>query len=149
MNSVNEEKLARNNPYMKMFVYIMRTGQFLDQQVSAILKQFDITHVQFNVLRNLEVAYPRFLSTGDIKKELIFPASDVSRLLDRLVKRNLIERRICPGNRRKIDISITTTGLNLISEILPVFENRFNGYYKNIILEHERDLITETLKKIH
>lgn len=148
MKSIDKNKLARYNPYMKMFVHILRAGQFLERKVSHVLKQFDITHIQFNVLRSLEAVYPEYLSAGDIKNELIFPAPDVTRLLDRLVKRDLVDRRVCPKNRRKIDVSITDRGIELIAAVLPAFEKQFDGYFRNIINAQERDVLINTLKRI-
>ncbi|MBN1598926.1 MAG: MarR family transcriptional regulator [Bacteroidales bacterium] len=148
MDRLLDKNLARNNPYMRMFVEILHVGQIIEKQVSIILKQFDITHIQFNVLRSLETVSPGNLSVGEIKDQLIFPTSDITRILDRLVKRQLIHREVCPKNRRKVDVSITQKGLHLIQEILPKLESRFNGYFKDIINEKERDFLTETLKRI-
>ena len=114
--------LARNIPYMKMVISVLRAGQIIDHKVSDALKEFGITHIQFNVLRILEAEHPRKLSLGEISDGLLFKTSDVSRLLDRLVSRNMINRDICPENRRKLEISITGAGLKTIDQAVPKIE---------------------------
>ncbi len=141
-------ELAKDVPYMKMVVSVLRAGTIIDHKVSEVLKDFEITHIQFNILRILESVIPEKLSVGEIKKGLLFPTSDVTRLLDRLEKRNLIERILCPKNRRKMDISITNSGLNIISAALPKIEEKLDGFYKDRVSEAERDQLIETLRRL-
>ncbi|HSG67638.1 MAG TPA: MarR family transcriptional regulator, partial [Bacteroidales bacterium] len=105
-----KEDLARNNPYMKMVVNILRAGRIIDHKVSDVLKEFGITHIQFNILRILEARKAEKLSLGDITDGLLFSSSDVSRLIDRLVNHGLVDRVICPKNRRKLELTITEEG---------------------------------------
>lgn len=141
-------EFARDIPYMKMIVNILHTGNIIDYKVSRVLKEFEITHIQFNILRILEAAYPKKLSVGDINNGLLFSTSDVTRLLDRLEKRELIIRSLCPDNRRKMDISITDKGLAKIAASLPKIEESLDGYYKNRVTEEERDQLLRILKKM-
>lgn len=144
-----KKDLAKDNAYMKMVVNILRTGNIIDHKVSDALKEFEITHIQFNILRILEEAYPEKLSAGDIKRGLLFSTSDVTRLLDRLEKRNLIIRSLCPENRRKMDISITEAGLQVIADSLPKMRENLDDYYRNKISESEREQLIEILKRIN
>lgn len=148
MGAILNNEFARNKPYMKLFVRIMRVGHIIENNVTEILKDFGITHIQFNILRCLENVHPKALAVGEIKDQLIFPASDVTRLLDRLVKNGFIERSECPKNRRKVDVSITPRGLTLIQDVLPLMNKKFNGYFENIINENERDLMIGYLGRI-
>jgi DNA-binding MarR family transcriptional regulator len=141
-------ELAKDVPYMKMVVNLLNAGNKIDFKVSRVLKEFKITHIQFNILRILEASYPKKLSVGDINNGLLFSTSDVTRLLDRLEKRNLISRSLCPDNRRKMDISITDKGLAVIAASLPKIEESLDGYYKNRVTENERDQLLEILKKL-
>ncbi|MDT8393281.1 MAG: MarR family transcriptional regulator [Bacteroidales bacterium] len=142
------DDLAKANPYMKMVVNILRAGKILDHKVSEALKEFGITHIQFNILRILEAGKPGKLSLGEIKEGLLFPTSDVSRLLDRLVKRDLVERTICFENRRKLEVSITEEGLEVIRQSLAKIEKKLDGYYKDAVSENERDQIIDIMKRI-
>ncbi len=143
-----KQDLARNNPYMKMVVNILRAGQIIDHKVSDVLKEFGITHSQFNILRILESRMPEKLSLEEIREGLLFHTSDVSRLLDRLVKRGLVKREVCPVNRRKLDVSITDKGLEVIRDAIPKIGESLNGYYKSDIGEAERRQVIEIMKRI-
>lgn len=127
---------------------ILRTGDYLDSKVTEVLKQYGITHIQFNILRILEGAQPDPLPVGKIKERLLFSKSDVTRLLDRLEKKELISRKICPSNRRKMDIEITDEGLKLIQIVLPLIEESLEGFYQKKVGEKERDVVLDVLQKI-
>lgn len=143
-----KEDLARNNPYMKMVVNILRAGKIIDHKVTEVLHEWGITHIQFNILRILEARMPDKLSLGDITEGLLFPTSDVSRLIDRLVSRGLVDRIVCPQNRRKIEVTITDEGLSVIRSSIPKIEQVLNGYYKTVISEEERITVIDVMKRI-
>ncbi len=136
------------NPYLKMVVEILRTGNWLDAKVSGVLKRLGITHVQFNILRILEGAMPEPLAIGEIKNRLLFNQSDMTRLLDRLEKKQLISRSICPNNRRKMDIVISEKGIDLIKEALPKIDKELEGFFKDKVSPKDRDVVINTLINI-
>ena len=47
-------------------------------------------------------------------------SSNTTRLVDKLIKKELVSRRICPDNRRKVEIEITANGLTLLKELDPL-----------------------------
>ena len=143
-----KEDLARNNPYMKMVVNILRAGKIIDHKASEVLKEFGITHIQFNILRILEARQPDKLTLGEVTEGLLFPTSDVSRLVDRLVGRGLVSRVVCPENRRKLEVSITKEGLDVIYQAIPKIEKSTDGYYKSTISEEERLKVIDVMKRI-
>lgn len=143
-----KDDLAKNNPYMKMVVNILRAGKIIDHRVSEVLKEYGITHIQFNILRILEASKPGKLSLGEVKDGLLFPTSDVSRLLDRLVKRDLVNRTVCAENRRKLEVSISEEGLEVIRHSLAKIEKNLDGYFKDIVSENERDQVIDIMKRI-
>lgn len=143
-----KEDLARNNPYMKMVVNILRAGKIIDHKASEVLKEFGITHIQFNILRILEARQPDKLTLGEVTEGLLFPTSDVSRLIDRLVGRGLVSRVVCPANRRKLEVTITKEGLEVIGQAIPKIEESLDGYYKSTINEEERLKVIDVMKRI-
>lgn len=141
--------LARNHPYMKMVVNILRAGQIIDHKVSDALKEFEVTHTQFNILRILEERMPEKLSLGDIQQGLLFRTSDVSRLIDRLVKHGLVSRSICPKNRRRLELEITEKGLEVIRLSVPKIAETLDDFYRDSFTEDERGQITDMMKRIN
>lgn len=143
-----KQDLARNNPNMKMVVNILRAGKIIDHKVSDVLKKYGVTHIQFNILRILEARMPKKLSLGEIQEGLLFETSDVSRLIDRLVKNGLVDRTYCPNNRRKLEVSITPQGLDVVRKSMPEIEKSMGGYYRDLFNENERDQLIEMMKRI-
>jgi DNA-binding MarR family transcriptional regulator len=74
-------------------------------------------------------------------------ASDVTRLLDKLEKLNYIQRRLCPHNRRKMDINITVKGLQLLDEL----DVPMDDFYRDLIerlTEDEAMKLSDLLDKM-
>ena len=141
--------LAKNQPYMKMVVNILRAGQIIDHKVSDALKEFGVTHIQFNILRILEERMPEKLSLGDIQHGLLFRTSDVSRLIDRLVNNGLVSRTICPENRRKLELEITDKGLKVIRLSVPKIAEGLDDFYRDSFSEDERLKLIDMMKRIN
>src|SRR5437762_3403524 len=79
--------------------------------------QADLTAQQYNALRLLKAAYPQPLPTLALASRLISLAPDITRLLDKLHQRKLVERTRPADNRRTVMISITPAGLALLSKL--------------------------------
>ncbi len=134
--------------HRKMVVHILHTANWLDNKISGLLKKFDLTHVQFNILKVLEAENPKPLSVGKVKDGLLFSNSDMTRIMDRLVKKQLVERNICPENRRQINVEITEKGLNLLNSIAPELVLVLDNYYLDKISDDEAVYMADKLKLI-
>jgi len=82
-------------------------------------KPYGITLQQFNVLRILRGQHPDPISTSDIRERMLDRMSDVSRIVDRLVRKELVERKTCKADKRLVDVVITSQGLALLTETDP------------------------------
>ena len=140
--------LIYSDVHRKMIVHIMHTANWLDSKISYLLKGFDLTHVQFNILKVLEAEHPKSLSVGQVKAGLLFSNSDMTRLMDRLVKKDLVVRNVCPENRRQIDVEITGKGLKLLNNIAPELINILDDYFIKKIKDDEAVFISEKMKLI-
>ncbi len=103
----------------KLLVNIIFTHNYLQAKFELMFKKFGITAQQYNILRILKGQYPKNISLIDIKNRMLDKNSDVSRIIERMRKKNLVTRKICPTNRRAVEISITQKGLDLLSQINP------------------------------
>ncbi len=72
---------------------------------------------QFNILRILRGQHPKSASINTLKERMLDKMSDVSRLVERLRKADLVERKSCEADRRAVDVKITQKGLELLKEI--------------------------------
>jgi DNA-binding MarR family transcriptional regulator len=105
------------NTYHKTRLNIHFTHSFLSNKAQDIFKSYKLTPSQFNVLRILRGQYPKATSIGLIKERMIDKSSDVSRIVDRLVIKNLIIRSECKLDRRQKDVKISEAGLDLLSKM--------------------------------
>ena len=73
--------------------------------------------------------------------------SNTTRLVDKLILKDLVSREICKSNRRKIDIFITDKGLNFLDEVNPIVDKNEELMTSNLS-EEEKNILTKLLNKI-
>jgi DNA-binding MarR family transcriptional regulator len=98
------------------FLELMRTSDMLSRGLVRILKSEDLSPTQYNVLRILR-GTPDGLFCGEIGSRMITRDPDVTRLLDRLEKRELISRCREAEDRRTVMARITPAGLKLLARL--------------------------------
>lgn len=123
------------DPYQKAFLNVMYTGVWLQQKVSQTLKPHDLTEPQFNVLRILRGQNGCSMNLYEIQSRMIQKMSNVSRLIDKLLAKNLVERIECKENRRRVDISITKKGLDMLTSLEPDIQKLYDEIKANISSE--------------
>lgn len=107
----------------KLVLNIIVTANYLSERLAEILKPFDLSSQQFNVLRILRGQKGKPANLSTIQERMVSKMSNTTRLVDKLVDKNLCERIVCPSNRRKIEIRITKQGLKLLEELDPLIED--------------------------
>lgn len=104
------------NEFQKVGVNIIFTANWFTERFKQILDDYDITNQQFNILRILRGS-KRPLSTLQIRDRMLDKMSDTSRIVDRLVKKGLVDKTICEADKRLVDIRITDKGRALLLEL--------------------------------
>ncbi len=132
----------------RMIIDIIHTANWLDEKISKILKGYGITHPQFNILKNVQAAFPDPLSVKEIKDTIMFTNSDVTRLIDRLVVKDLLCRETCPMNRRKVDISITEKATSMLNTITEDYRIEFSNFFEKEISIDEALRTSDILRLI-
>lgn len=128
MPTIEEHLITKpiQDPYQRAILNIMFTGVWLQQRVGQSLKPYGITEPQYNVLRILRGQKGEAMNLYAIQERMIQKMSNVSRLIDKLVAKELVTRKESKENRRRVDIAITQKGLDLLEEvepaIIPIFE---------------------------
>lgn len=105
------------NEHQKALVNIQYTANRLRNNISKRLGVYGITLTQFNVLRILRGQHPNAASIGLIKERLVEESSDVSRMIDRMVQKEIVERSECAADRRQKDVLISAKGLEILKRI--------------------------------
>jgi DNA-binding MarR family transcriptional regulator len=103
--------------FQKAVVNIMFTSAWLHSRYSHIMKPFGISLQQYNILRILKGQYPAPAPLKLLTERMIDKMSNTSRLVEKLVKKGLVERKTCEENRRQVDIIITQKGMDLLNEV--------------------------------
>jgi len=144
-----EDEIKQNsfrNEYHKLAVNLIFTHSWLMSKIYEMLDEYDLTPQQFNLLRILRGQYPKPASITLLKERMLDKMSDASRLVERLLAKGLVERKICPEDRRKVDVVITKKGLKLLEKIDKT-DNEMDNYFKNLS-EVEAKKLNELLDKL-
>jgi len=101
----------------KAMINIMFTYGWILEQIKMFLEKEDITHQQYNILRILRGSAPDPLSTLQIRERMIDKMSDTSRIVDRLIAKELVKKCTCPKDKRLVDVTITDKGQKLLKKL--------------------------------
>lgn len=118
MNIKEEIQQSRfRNNYQMAAINLIYTSGWLANKHKEFFNKFGITVQQFNILSILRGQFPNKISGAEIKNRMMDKNSDVSRLLDRLIIKDLVSKSKSPNDKRAADVVITKNGLNLLSTI--------------------------------
>jgi DNA-binding MarR family transcriptional regulator len=107
----------------RAFVALQRAADKLALQAEQLMKSNGLTGAQYNVLRILRGAEPDGLACSTIGERMISHDPDMTRLLDRMEKREMITRQRQSDDRRVVKVRITSGGLELLKRLeAPVHE---------------------------
>ncbi|HWF14136.1 MAG TPA: MarR family transcriptional regulator [Candidatus Acidoferrales bacterium] len=101
----------------RVFVSLMRTADALSRGAEALLKPYNLSGTQYNVLRILRGAGEKGLACREVGCRLISRDPDITRLLDRMETRGLIVRAREKNDRRVVKTRITAEGLRLLNDL--------------------------------
>jgi DNA-binding MarR family transcriptional regulator len=97
-------------------VNLIYTYNWAMEKSKRFFEKADLTPQQFNILRILRGS-GRPLSTMQIRQRMLDKMSDTSRIVDRLLKKELVSKVVCPNDRRLVDITISEKGTRLLQEL--------------------------------
>jgi len=126
------------SPYSKAVINILYTNNWLQSLQVEIFKPFGLTLQQYNVLRILRGQYPNPITVIAIIERMLDKMSNASRLVDKLLVKELVVRKLCPHDRRAVDVIITEKGLNLLEELDALqnqWESKLHGLTENEALQ--------------
>ena len=138
-----ENELRQNgfrNEYQKATINIIYTHNYLVTALSDILRTYDITRQQYNVLRILRGQCPNHASVHLIRERMLDKMSDASRIVERLRLKDLIYRKECIIDKRTVEITISEKGLELLSKMEDDV-NSMDNHMANLSLEDAKKLM--------
>jgi MarR family transcriptional regulator, 2-MHQ and catechol-resistance regulon repressor len=105
------------NSKQKALINLLYSYGWVLEKIKNFLAKEDITHQQFNILRILRGASPEPLSTLQIRERMLDKMSDTSRIVDRLVAKELVRKVVCSKDKRLVDVTISEKGLRLLKKL--------------------------------
>lgn len=137
------EKEIKQNKFKdeinKLMINQLFTGKWITNLIAKQLKPFGITNQQYNVLRILRGQKSNYISVNAICDRMIDKMSNVSRLIDKLVDKKLVQRKINKDDRRQADIVINQKGLDLVKAIEDT-EDDLKSNFKSLSEEEAKQL---------
>ena len=134
------------NDCKKVILNIMYTHSVIGEKFAEILKPYELSSEQYNVLRILRGQKGNPANMCVIQERMIAKNSNTTRLIDKLLLKDLVTREVCPDNRRKIEVQITPKGLELLSELDPkVIEHE--KLFSNNLNQEELSQLNHLLEK--
>ncbi|SEW55585.1 MarR family winged helix-turn-helix transcriptional regulator [Chitinophaga arvensicola] len=151
----NLEKLitqkAFENENQRGLISLIFVGNWITSRHQQFFKQYGITMQQFNILRILRGQHPQAASINILKERMLDKMSDVSRLVERLRKADLVERKNSEMDRRAVDVRINDKGLELLRTIdneLTQLDNAFQSLSEKEIIQLNK-LLDKMLESYH
>jgi DNA-binding MarR family transcriptional regulator len=129
-------------------INLFLASNYIHTQIDKICNKFKITHSQYNVLRILKGIYPDGHPRGEIKRRMIEPSPDVTRLIDKLVSDGLVERYESLEDRRLSMTRITKKGIDLLDNINPEVD-KFLIKYTQPLTETEKNILSNLCEKLY
>ena len=125
----------------QVFVSLLRAADSLTRGAEALLKPSGLSGTQYNVLRILRGAGPDGLLCREIGCRMISRDPDITRLLNRLEDRGLVERTRDKSDRRVIFGKVTSAGVKLLREMDAPLEKRGREMLRHVSQEKLKQLI--------
>jgi len=101
----------------RTIIHFMLVNNKINETISQVLKPFDVSLQQFNVLRILRGQNGKPANLSTLNERMVTKMSNTTRLVDKLLLKGYVDRIVCPSNRRKVEISITKKGLKALEKM--------------------------------
>ena len=123
------------NNSKKIILNVLYTQNVVTENFNEILKPHEISGEQYNVLRILRGQKGNPANMCVIQERMLAKTSNTTRLVDKLLLKELVTRKVCPENRRKIEVQITQKGLHVLKELDPKVIAHEEFFSKNLSSE--------------
>ncbi|MFD2567613.1 MarR family winged helix-turn-helix transcriptional regulator [Pseudotenacibaculum haliotis] len=137
-----------SDTHIRSILELQYTNYQYNKWMESLLKSFQISNEQFNVLKILQAEYPNAFSLKEIQKRLPNQTKNTTRLVDKLHKKDLVISNVNPNNKRQLQIIISKKGLNVLKEIETPF-GAFIAKLKSTLTTEESKQLSHLLSKVY
>ena len=145
-----EEEISNSKPIPpreRAMLNVLFTASWIDNILNRHMRNYGITHPQYNILRILNGSAPNGLCVLDIKGRMIDRSSNVSRLVEKLRERGLLHRIASESDRRMVLVTISDSGLLLLQKIEQEVFNVQDNKPGNNLQEADLALLADLLDR--
>jgi DNA-binding MarR family transcriptional regulator len=147
LNKRLKQKKFKNVDH-EAFLNLFIASNYLRGKIEMVCNEQGITHSQFNVLRILKGVHPDGYPRYDIISRMVEPAPDVTRLIDRLIRDELVERYYSEEDRRLSCSRITRKGIALLEKVNPKVD-KFINEFSGVLTKAEKAKLSATCEKLY
>lgn len=130
----------------KTILNLIYTQHVVYDKFSELLKKYDLSSEQYNVLRIVRGQKGKPANMCMIQERMIAKTSNTTRLVDKLVAKEMVIRNVCPANKRKMEVTITSKGLEILTVLDPIVET-FESDFGTKLTSEELHLFNTLLEK--
>ena len=138
--------MQHRNEYHRLIINLHKTDGYIVNYFQQKLAPFDLSVQQYKSLRLLSDVFPNSLTAGELKEKMTDMNSDMTRLTDRLIAKNLVIREVDATNRRRVNLRLTEEANRFVETIAVEFKN-FESIVSHLTDEEVRTMNT-LLEKI-
>jgi DNA-binding MarR family transcriptional regulator len=141
MNVEEVIKTTSEIPLIKRtIIHMSLVNNKINEAIASVLRPFDLSVQQFNVLRILRGQQGKPANLSTVNERMVTKMSNTTRLVDKLILKNFVSRKVCPNNRRKVEITITKNGLAVLNQLDGTFFESEKHIVKNFSETELKDL---------
>jgi len=116
----------------RTIIHFMLVNNKINEGISNAFKPYDISLQQFNVLRILRGQKGRPANLSTLNERMVTKMSNTTRLVDKLILKGFVNRIVCPSNRRKVEINITSAGKKVLKKMDSAMNKAEKSIFENI-----------------
>lgn len=141
-------KIDSTSAYLEVYHNLLYTSSWLDLQATKLLKSYNISPQQFHILRILQTLHPKSATIKLLTERMTDKMSNASRLVEKLKQKGLVEREACEDDRRRVNVSITSEGLELLEKTVLLVDARIVSIMQNLSGDQPK-LLNNLLNQLH
>lgn len=143
MDKIDEKELDEELA-LKLFVVLNRAQESVQQQAAKDIKRYGLNLSEFAVLELLYNKGEQPIQM--IGKKVLLASSSMTYVIDKLAKKEYLERRACPDDRRVTYALLTDQGMELMKDIFPQHQSAMAAIFANLTKEEKEMAIALTKK---
>lgn len=143
-------QLKNNETYKpcQAWARLMRVSGKLLLDIESDLKTANLPPLAwYDVLLEVRNAQPQWLRPVDIQEKMLIQQYNISRLIERLVKENYVERKSCDCDKRGQYIVLKADGKNILEKMWPIYKAAIDKHFGNKLDAKEIETLMHVLGK--